>query len=245
MRLDTSYFSRFRSWVEIYQPDLPARRNPDDRHRMARSPTIEGTEPASSAGACSRLRGGSRRPSPCPLFESMAMLFTCADSECTSASSLDSSRKGYFRTRSEVARVAPGLPVVAVALSYDPMRGIVSSHRHGWTAPALVDDSGCVTILAPIPSALVKAVETPSIRIHTGAAIPRPRPGRVGRAAWPMIEDDSESPCAMHGGVLRLGHADVHQTPIKALPCSRCPSVSTLLRLLHRGAGREVLCLTT
>ena len=102
------------------------------------------------------------------------MLFTTVDSNGVVGTSLDSSRRSYSRTRAEAAQFSRGRAIIAVAVSYDATRSIVCSLRHGWSAPALVDRAGCITILARIPAALVKVVEAPSIRIHAGSSLPRP-----------------------------------------------------------------------
>ena len=113
------------------------------------------------------------------------MLYTVSESDRSQDLPLISQapRRVFHRTRAAVKKVAPGRPILAVALSYDATRGEVfargRSVRGGspsWTAPALVDRAGGVTVLAPVPAALVRAIEMPSIRVHIGSgAIPRPR----------------------------------------------------------------------
>lgn len=98
-------------------------------------------------------------------------------------------RAGLTRRRD----VSPsGRATLALALRYDATRGVVvalppaaGALSGRWSAPALVDDSGSVTVLSPIPAALIRVVGHPQIRIHPGhAEAPAPpHPRRVGRPA--------------------------------------------------------------
>lgn len=114
------------------------------------------------------------------------MLYAVADADWSPGSppGATASHRSLHRTRAGAARLARGRPTLAVALIYDPTRGAVVAHGRaardacgGWTAPALIDATGGVTVLAPIPEALVRAIEPATIRIHAGAtrAFPRPR----------------------------------------------------------------------
>ncbi len=92
---------------------------------------------------------------------------------------------GLFRTRKAASRIAAGRPTLAVALCHDATRGVVVAQRPAalalggsWSAPAIVNDSGGVTVLSAVPAALVREVGRPEIRIHPGQADPRPRPLR-------------------------------------------------------------------
>ncbi len=122
------------------------------------------------------------------------MLYTVAGAEWSPASSQDlmDSRQVFYRTRSAVLRVARGRPTLGVALRFDAGRGMVFSQGHAprgaaaeWTAPALSDQDGRVTILASIPGFLVRSIDPPTLRIH---------PGTVGQARRPRI-----------AGLVRLG----------------------------------------
>ena len=89
----------------------------------------------------------------------------------------DPGRPGLTRNRprpepSSVAVSGPkARPILAVSIRYDAARGAVfaegpTSRGPGgaWTAPAVVDELGGVTVLAPIPAALVQAVGPPRVR---------------------------------------------------------------------------------
>lgn len=80
---------------------------------------------------------------------------------------------GLFRTREAAGRIAPGRPTLAVALRYDATRGLVVAQPPaardlpgGWTAPAILNGRGGVTVLATVPSALIRLVGRPRIRMH-------------------------------------------------------------------------------
>ena len=116
-------------------------------------------------------------------------------------------RVGLRRSRGE-ARSADG-PTLAVALRYDRGRGMVVAEGvsargpHGpWSAPAVVDAAGVVTVLAEIPAGLVRVVGPPEFRGHSRglrlvqpphavaepASIPQPtilfEEKRKGRRSW-------------------------------------------------------------
>ena len=108
------------------------------------------------------------------------MLYTLAHNDWTPGSPLDgdASRRVFYRTRAAALEASPGRSILAVALRYDAARSTVFAHAPRevpWTAPALIDDSERVTILASIPAFLVRAVTRPTIRLHPGARWPLPR----------------------------------------------------------------------
>ena len=101
------------------------------------------------------------------------MLYAAANSSWSPGDSLTptSTRGGLGRFRSGAAS-ADG-PTLAVALRYDRTRGVVVSEGLAargpsgtWSAPAVVDATGSVTVLAAIPAGLVRPVGPPELRIH-------------------------------------------------------------------------------
>lgn len=91
-------------------------------------------------------------------------------------------RAGLSRWRPKSGEVATGGPILAVALRYDATRGLVVAEgpeARGvvgpWSAPAIVDQTGSVMVLAPIPPALVRVVGTADIRVHPDSARTLPR----------------------------------------------------------------------
>jgi hypothetical protein len=68
-----------------------------------------------------------------------------------------------FRTRSEAESFAPGAPAVAVAVRFDGHLRAVSPHgavdsatAGAWSAPAVGNTLGGVTVFGPIPASLVR-----------------------------------------------------------------------------------------
>jgi hypothetical protein len=106
-----------------------------------------------------------------------AMLYTVADHDWTPGSPLPPSarRAGLYRTRSEAESVAPGRPLLAVAVHFDADRGLITpaaAAAEDWSAPAFRGASGGVTPLASIPPGLVRPVGTPRLRVHAGHRLP-------------------------------------------------------------------------
>lgn len=149
------------------------------------------------------------------------MLYTvaCAGWQPGSPLTPASSRSGLFRTRSEARAAAEGRPTLAVALRYDPTRGEVAPQGPSaraaagpWTAPAIVDTEGRVTVLAAIPADLVRMIGPAEVRAHPGILrlFPRPRaaqkppqkphparwirPGRYPRSALRPPDGDRPRP---------------------------------------------------
>ena len=109
------------------------------------------------------------------------MLFTVASAGWSPGLPLTpaQARAGLFRTREAVARVAAGRPIVGVALRFDEVRGVVVAQPPAsraligrWSAPAIANDSGGVTLLSTVPEPLVRLVGRPHIRIHRGHGAP-------------------------------------------------------------------------
>lgn len=113
------------------------------------------------------------------------MLYTFAGTMWSKGSPLDFSetRQAFYRTRAAAIRAAKGRAIVAVALCFDAVRGEVHARGHAsrdasaaWTAPALMDHAGRITVLAVVPAFLVRSIATPSIHVHGGDAQPVRRP---------------------------------------------------------------------
>jgi hypothetical protein len=82
---------------------------------------------------------------------------------------------GLYRRRAEADARSGGLPTLALALRYDPGRGVVvpqgqaARDRVGlWAVPAVVGAGGAVTVLGPIPKELVREVGPSELRAHPG-----------------------------------------------------------------------------
>lgn len=113
------------------------------------------------------------------------MLYTVANEGWSQGRPLapTSARGGLRRSRAEAGAFLAGGPTLAVALRYDGTRGMVVAEgiaargRNGpWSAPAVVDALGGVTVLTPIPAALVRVIGRPEVRTHPGALRVAPRP---------------------------------------------------------------------
>ncbi len=122
------------------------------------------------------------------------MLYTVAIAEWTAGRPIAPgvNRSGLFRTRAEAREAAAGRSTLAVALRYDPARGVVSAEgaaaRAGlgrWSAPAIEDDRKVVTVLAPIPAELVREVGPARVRFHAGSGLLARGPHRRGGAPEP------------------------------------------------------------
>lgn len=155
------------------------------------------------------------------------MLYTVANEGWSPGSPLPSSprRAGLYRTRSEAESVAPGCPLLAVAVRYDAGRGVITLASPAsaglpcdWSAPAIVGPSGGVTALASIPPALVRAVGKPRLTVHEGHRLP----GLSARAALPSRASDT-----------RLGPIGV----------ARGSSIPDTLRVMPAGSGRARVCM--
>lgn len=103
-------------------------------------------------------------------------------------------RAGLTRTRGGAGGPSSGRATLAVALRYDATRGVVvalppaaGALAGRWSAPAILDESGGVTVLSPIPAALVRVVGNPRIRIHRGHA-DGPTPWHRGLAGCPATQ---------------------------------------------------------
>ncbi|WP_435007667.1 hypothetical protein P12x_004931 [Tundrisphaera lichenicola] len=82
---------------------------------------------------------------------------------------------GLYRTRREAESIAHGRRLLAVSVRFDAGRGMVvstaptdSGPDGEWTSPAIVGNSGGVTVLGAIPSSLVRLIGSPSIHLHPG-----------------------------------------------------------------------------
>jgi hypothetical protein len=96
-------------------------------------------------------------------------------------------RPGLHRSRAGAEEAASGRSLLVVSVRYDASRGVVVAQDLAfripgglWTAPAIVDDRGVVTVLAPIPAELVSMVGRAEIRVHPGTARPMPQPRPIG-----------------------------------------------------------------
>jgi|GEM_PF-2839654 len=112
------------------------------------------------------------------------MFYAVANPSWTPGESLTPpmARSGLSRWRPKAEDVANGGPILAIALRYDATRGLVIAEgptARGvvgpWSAPAIVDLTGNVMVLAPIPPALVQVVGTAEIRVHPDSARVLPR----------------------------------------------------------------------
>lgn len=112
------------------------------------------------------------------------MFYAIANPSWTPGESLTPpmARSGLSRWRPKAEDVANGGPILAIALRYDATRGLVIAEgptARGvigpWSAPAIIDLTGNVMVLAPIPPALVQIVGTAEIRVHPDSARALPR----------------------------------------------------------------------
>ena len=99
-----------------------------------------------------------------------------------------SARSELYRWRSDVESFDDDRPKLAVAVRYDVARGVVvpegavaRSLVGPWTAPAVVDGRGVVTVLAPIPGELVRRIGPAEVRAHPRVAWPLARPHVVSQ----------------------------------------------------------------
>jgi hypothetical protein len=115
------------------------------------------------------------------------MFYTVASAEWSPERALTpvAARGGLYRSRFEAEAIADGRPTLAVALRYDANRGVVlpqgpvARARAGqWSAPAVMDARGSVTVFAAIPAALVRVVGPVEVRSHSGVLRVVPRPHR-------------------------------------------------------------------
>lgn len=128
----------------------------------------------------------------------MLYAVACADWSPGSPLTPAMTRARLFRTRAEPANIAPGHPILAVAARYDSTRGEVIAQKPAargldgpWSAPAILDGTGGLTVLAPIPAALVRELGPSKIRVHPGTlgSMPGPHdvsslPRRPSRVRW-------------------------------------------------------------
>lgn len=105
------------------------------------------------------------------------MLYAVASVDWSPGHPLPSGRRveGLYRCRAEADARSGGRPTLALALRYDPGRGVVvpqgqaARDRVGlWAAPAVVEPGGAVTVLGPIPGELVREVGPAELRAHPG-----------------------------------------------------------------------------
>ena len=85
-----------------------------------------------------------------------------------------------FRTRSEAELFAPEAPVVIVAVRFDrkrcevrPQGPVASATVGAWSAPAVGNSLGGVSVFGPIPTSLVRPSRSRSRRWRTGGPSPR------------------------------------------------------------------------
>jgi hypothetical protein len=101
-----------------------------------------------------------------------------------------------FRTRSEAEAFAPGSRAVAVAVRYDqqwrvvrPQGAAARSTAGPWSAPAVGNSLGGVTVFEAIPAGLVR----PSIQVEAMAdwrpRVPKESPGDPGPCPGPRELD--------------------------------------------------------
>lgn len=112
------------------------------------------------------------------------MFYTVANPSWERGSSLPPAmvRVGLSRSRPLANQRTVGGAILAVSIRYDRTRGVVvaeGTHSRGqfgpWSSPAIVDMEGRVMVLACIPAALVREVESPEIRLHAASSMPGPR----------------------------------------------------------------------
>jgi len=106
-------------------------------------------------------------------------------------------RAGLFPTRSAVGDRA----TLAVALRYDPARGLVVAQGAAargpdgpWSAPAVVDAWGGVSALAPIPPSLLRVLGAPELRAHPRVRSSPPRPFLTSWAGRRPGSDRDQAP---------------------------------------------------
>jgi hypothetical protein len=97
------------------------------------------------------------------------MYYGVASAAWKPGQSLSPAEDLLFRTRSEAEAFAPGSRAVAVAVRYDqqwrvvrPQGAAARSTAGPWSAPAVGNSLGGVTVLGPIPAGLVR----PSIEVE-------------------------------------------------------------------------------
>jgi hypothetical protein len=113
------------------------------------------------------------------------MFYSVASPDWKPGEPLTPSGALLFRTRSEAESFAPEAPAVAVAVRFDAMRRIVRPQGRvaratagTWSAPAVGNSLGAVTVFGTIPANLVR----PSDEVEA-------------LARWrPELEDDSPQP---------------------------------------------------
>jgi hypothetical protein len=110
------------------------------------------------------------------------MFYTVASPEWKPGQPMTLSATLLFRTKAEAESFAPEASTVALAIRFDESRGLVHPHgpvaratAGGWSAPALGNSRGGLTVLGSIPSSLVRA----TVEVE-------------GYVSWrPPIEDES------------------------------------------------------
>lgn len=101
------------------------------------------------------------------------MFYSVASPDWKPGQPLTPSGALLFRTRSEAETFAPECRAVAVAVRFDPKRsevrpqGPVASATVGpWSAPAVSNSLGGVSVFGPIPASLVRPVGSSESLVH-------------------------------------------------------------------------------
>jgi hypothetical protein len=129
-------------------------------------------------------------------------------------------RPGLYRSRAGAEEVAAGRPLLIVAVRYDAARGVVVAQDLAfripgglWTAPAIVDDRGIITVLAPIPGELVSLVGRAEIRMHPGTARPLPPPRWSGSSTTSRAMPSPQSQGLLPLKALRFMQGSASRSP--------------------------------
>jgi hypothetical protein len=124
------------------------------------------------------------------------MFYSVASPDWKPGQPLTPSGALLFRTRSEAESFAPEASSVAVVVRFDARRGevrpqgpVASAKAGPWSAPAVGNSLGGVTVFGPIPAALVR----PSVEVEALARW-RPEgedhpaaPARAGFGGWDSL----------------------------------------------------------
>ncbi|WP_435010945.1 hypothetical protein P12x_002235 [Tundrisphaera lichenicola] len=112
----------------------------------------------------SHLPDGSRLFNPSFDPRKLDMFYSVASPDWKSGQPLNPVGALLFRSRSEAEAFAPDSPTVAVAVRFDqewrivrPQGSVAQSVAGSWSAPAVGNALGGVTVFGPIPAGLVRS----------------------------------------------------------------------------------------
>jgi hypothetical protein len=150
------------------------------------------------------------------------MFYTVASEGWSAGQALwpSAERPGLHRSRAGAEEAAAGRPLLVVSVRYDASRGVVVAQDLAfripgglWTAPAIADDRGVVTVLAPVPAELVSIVGRAEIRVHPGTARPMPEPRPIGSSTNPRAMPSPRSQGLLPLKALRFLQGSASRSP--------------------------------